>query len=233
MAKAVLGEFFATLIFLFVVEATATNLNITQDKNASIIGGVSTAFTAIAVIYSFADVSGAHFNPAVTFGTCVMGKTSWRKGACYMVAQLIGSVFSTLFVKAIFPRASQDNKPYNVVDNLKVDFSRNADKNINWQEAFGTEFILTFMLVYVIFAVAFDTVDTSNAVRVTTGANDAGAGDTEAIMMEEANAGASNNAGAGTSEIDRRVGRNLTIYTTSGSTKASFSTRLLSLLTFC
>jgi glycerol uptake facilitator-like aquaporin len=31
------------------------------------LGCLGTSFTLIALIYSFSDVSGAHFNPAVTF----------------------------------------------------------------------------------------------------------------------------------------------------------------------
>jgi glycerol uptake facilitator-like aquaporin len=45
-----------------------------------VLGALSTALCAVALIYSFADVSGAHFNPAVTFATIITGKTSVTKG---------------------------------------------------------------------------------------------------------------------------------------------------------
>ena len=45
-----------------------------------VLGAISSAFVSVALIYSFADVSGAHFNPAVTFATMVTGKTSIKKG---------------------------------------------------------------------------------------------------------------------------------------------------------
>jgi glycerol uptake facilitator-like aquaporin len=72
-----------------------------------------------------------------------------------------------------------------------------------------TEFTLTFILVYVIFAVAFDTVDTTNTVKVDVPKG----GDQEQLIDEQ----------AGAQLVDKTVGRNLTIYTTSGSSKAGFA----------
>ncbi|RKP22173.1 aquaporin-like protein, partial [Rozella allomycis CSF55] len=187
LAKALLGEFLATFIFLFVVMATGVNVyRLGGDAVGIIIGGVGTGFTAVAVIYSFADVSGAHFNPAVTFGTMVMGKTSWIKGAGYIGVQLFAAVIATAFLAVVFPEKG------NVV------FSEvlvSVYKDTNVINAVVTEFILSFILVYVIFAVAFDTVDSTNAAPIVTG---------NALK-------------------DRSIGRNLTIYTTSGSTKAGFA----------
>jgi aquaporin related protein len=84
LIKAIFGEFLATFLFIFVV--LATHVNVVRSTSGAVgssisllLGGISTGFTAVAIIYSFADVSGAHFNPAVTFGTMVMGKTSWGK----------------------------------------------------------------------------------------------------------------------------------------------------------
>ncbi len=57
------------------------------------------SFIAVAVIYSFADISGAHFNPAVTFATVVTGKMTWKKGASFMAAQLLGSVWASFWVR--------------------------------------------------------------------------------------------------------------------------------------
>src|SRR4051812_2956448 len=83
--------------------ATSVNsLRVGSDSSA-IVGGVSTAFVSVALIYSFADVSGAHFNPAVTFATIVTGKTSLLKGFLYIAAQLIASVLATVFLFVIFP----------------------------------------------------------------------------------------------------------------------------------
>ncbi len=74
------GEGLVTFLFLFIVEAVSINNGRQEIPENLVLGALSTAFCAIALIYSFADVSGAHFNPAVTFATFVTGKTSIRKG---------------------------------------------------------------------------------------------------------------------------------------------------------
>jgi len=62
--RAVLGEVLVTFLFITCVVATSCNLsraNIT-DPAAQ---GLATALVSVGLIYSFSDVSGAHFNPAV------------------------------------------------------------------------------------------------------------------------------------------------------------------------
>ena len=65
---------------------------------------------------------------------------------------------------------------------------------------------LAFILVYVIFAVAFDTANTSNTIKVDV------PGNMETGLLEE-------NSAAGEALRDHSVARNLNIYTTSGNTK--------------
>jgi len=48
-------------------------------SSIALIEALCTGFCATALIYSFADVSGAHFNPAVSFATFVTGKISFVK----------------------------------------------------------------------------------------------------------------------------------------------------------
>lgn len=80
LLRAVFGEGLCTFLFLFIVEAVAVNNGRQEQPENLTLAAVSTAFCSIALIYSFADVSGAHFNPAVTFATMVTGKVSLRKG---------------------------------------------------------------------------------------------------------------------------------------------------------
>jgi len=72
MFGAVLGEFVATFIFLYVVSAGAINtagLTVAPLANALIAG-----FALCSIAFAFGEVSGAHVNPAVTFATWLAGK---------------------------------------------------------------------------------------------------------------------------------------------------------------
>ncbi|KAJ3187737.1 hypothetical protein HDU85_006130 [Gaertneriomyces sp. JEL0708] len=200
--RAVFGEGLCTFLFLFVVEAVSIN-NIRQKQaEGLVLAAVSTAFVSIALIYSFADVSGAHFNPAVTFATMVTGKVSLRKGLAFMGIQLFAAIWSVVACMIVFP--PDVNAGFkSVAENIIVDVNPEA----HLLRAFCMEIILTFVLVYVIFATAFDTVDTSNEVKV----------------KEKNAAGGEKQVSPVTAAADKSVGRYLTIYTTSGTTKAGFA----------
>ena len=92
MFRAIIAEFIATMIFLVVNLGTLINLNLNSSSQGGIViqNAVACGFTAIAMIYSFAEISGAHFNPAVTFATWLAGKVSNRKALFFMLAQLAG-----------------------------------------------------------------------------------------------------------------------------------------------
>lgn len=188
LVKAILGEMLCTFLFIYIVCATSANFIRLKTVNNPVVGALSTGFASVALIYSFADVSGAHFNPAVTFATIVTRKTGLTKGLMYMGAQLLGAVFSSLILLATFP---QNFDKGNVAAEVAVVPA--SDANIG--NAFLTELILTFILVYVIFAVAFDTVDNKNVQVV-------------------------NTPGGGK---QKKGSNSLTIYTTSGATKAGFA----------
>ncbi|KAI8919433.1 aquaporin-like protein [Powellomyces hirtus] len=193
LLRAVFGEGLCTFLFLFVVEAVAVNNGRSENDTNLTLAAVSTAFVSIALIYSFADVSGAHFNPAVTFATMVTGKVSLRKGLAFMFIQLVAAIFSVVALLIVFPG------PHPGYASIPASIVVSVHSTAHLGQALAMEIMLTFILVYVIFATAFDTVDTTNAVKVKT------KGDKKAAARDEA------------------VGRNLTIYTTSGNTKAGFA----------
>src|SRR5215210_5424395 len=54
------------------------------------------------LVSALGAVSGAHFNPAVTFGVWLGGQIPWRRGLAYVVAQLIGALLAGLVLRAVF-----------------------------------------------------------------------------------------------------------------------------------
>jgi len=187
LGRALLGEFLCTFLFLFTAMAVPWNMTRSGINNPAT-EALNVAFIAVALIYSFADISGAHFNPAVTFATVVTGKMTWKKGCAFIAAQLLGSVWASFWFIVVFPDGVKN------IANLALV----PDPAIGRGYQLAMEFTLTYILIYVIFSVAFDTVD-SKKVEVKQ-------------MGLEGDVGAKNiNA------------RNLTIYTASGNTKAGFA----------
>lgn len=189
LIRAVLGELLCTFLFIYIVCATQANFIRLKTVLNPVVGALSTGFASVALIYSFADISGAHFNPAVTFATIVTRRTAISKGLMYIGAQLVGAVLSAIVLLATFPETY-------AVGNIATQVAVAPATDANIGNAFLMELVLTFILVYVIFAVAFDTID-DKAVKVVSNANN-------------------NNKQAGS-------GQALTIYTTSGNTKAGFA----------
>ncbi|GAM20189.1 hypothetical protein SAMD00019534_033640 [Acytostelium subglobosum LB1] len=180
LIRALLGELLCTFFLMYIVYSAAANFKRYPNASSVVGNALAPTFAVIALIYSFADVSGAHANPAVTFATVLTRKMSVTKGVLYVVMQVIGCVLAALFLNASFPHKFDEGSPAAATAIIPA-----ADSNLS--NIFITELLLTFILIYVIFAVAFDTID--DDVQVRRGKNNG----------------------------------NLTIYTTSGATKAGFA----------
>src|SRR5689334_21993196 len=62
----------------------------------------ATAAGLFAVILMFGPVSGAHFNPVVSFADAAMGGISWRDAAAYLPAQVAGCVTGAVAANLMF-----------------------------------------------------------------------------------------------------------------------------------
>ncbi|WP_157940161.1 aquaporin [Arthrobacter ruber] len=49
-------------------------------------------FAVIAAMIAFGYISGGHFNPAITIGSAVAGRTGWKSVVPYVVAQVLGAL---------------------------------------------------------------------------------------------------------------------------------------------
>ncbi len=54
------------------------------------------------MIYAIGHRSGAHINPAVTFGFALRGVFAWRRVPGYVIAQLIGALIAAAVLRALF-----------------------------------------------------------------------------------------------------------------------------------
>ncbi|HWL66604.1 MAG TPA: MIP family channel protein [Actinomycetota bacterium] len=108
--------------------------------------------TALAVlVYAFGGVSGAHFNPAVTFALAVSNRFKWKEVVPYWVVQILGAVVGAFIIAGIY---GQDGASLAGTDILFGATALSDDVN-QWQGILGEAFI-AFVLMTGIMAVAVD-----------------------------------------------------------------------------
>jgi aquaporin TIP len=122
----------------------------------AIIATQGTNLTAIALAHGLAigvmasavgHISGGHFNPAVTFGFWVTRRIEAHLAAAYLFFQLTGALVAALLLDALLPNQQVD------AVNLGAPAIGNG---IGAGAGVVIEAILTFFLVWVIFATAAD-----------------------------------------------------------------------------
>lgn len=87
--KAVLAEFIGTFALVFVATATAL-----VNGNNLVPVALAEGFVVAAFIYAYGNISGAHINPAVTFGLALNGTVKWATAAFYWIAQFAGAILA-------------------------------------------------------------------------------------------------------------------------------------------
>ena len=69
---------------------------------ALLANALATGAALVALILTFAPISGAHFNPAVTLIGAWSGAFPWRQAPAYVAAQLLGAVTGVAAAHAMF-----------------------------------------------------------------------------------------------------------------------------------
>ncbi len=117
--------------------------------------GVSIAFglTVVAMAYGLGHISGAHLNPAVSFGCYVNGRMSAKEMLAYMGAQTVGAIIAAGVLAIICCSCGQELGTF--AANGFGDFFSDTDKAAGYLDcgmggAFITEAVLTFLFLMVI-----------------------------------------------------------------------------------
>ena len=103
--RAIVAEFVGTAVLLATVvgsgimgeQLAAGNVAIALLANT-----VATGAVLVALILTFSSVSGAHFNPAVSFADATQGGLSFRAASGYAGAQVAGAVSGVLVAHIMF-----------------------------------------------------------------------------------------------------------------------------------
>lgn len=101
------SELVGTFLLVFFIGAAATvALNLERGSSTAqdfILIGLVAMLVLAFLIYTLADVSGAHFNPAVTLGLLSIGQVKAKDVGPYLLCQLVGAVLAALTVKVLMP----------------------------------------------------------------------------------------------------------------------------------
>ncbi len=133
------AEFFGTFAMVF----AGTGAIVVNHVSGGAIMHVGVAITwgliVMAMIYALGDVSGAHFNPAVTCGFWLSGRFPARCVGPYVIAQVAGALVASAALRLIFGNVAF----------LGASLPAGSDG-----QSFALEIVLTALLMFVILSVS-------------------------------------------------------------------------------
>ena len=141
------GAFFLVYTGTATASAAASGKTIAGAPPNSLSVALAFGLVLAALVGALGPVSGAHLNPAVTLGLAITRRFPWRYVPSYLLFQLIGAVLGALATWATLGDAAKTNG--------KLGLTKPAE-GISDGRAFVVEFFITFLLVFVVIAVATD-----------------------------------------------------------------------------
>ncbi|KAL6629645.1 hypothetical protein ACP70R_029410 [Stipagrostis hirtigluma subsp. patula] len=138
----IIAEIFGTYFLIF---AGCGAVTINASKNGQItFPGVAIVWglAVMVMVYAVGHISGAHFNPAVTFAFATCGRFPWRQVPAYALAQMLGATLASGTLRLMFG-GSHEHFPGTLPSGSDV-------------QSLVIEIITTFYLMFVISGVATD-----------------------------------------------------------------------------
>ncbi len=136
-------RYISEIIGTFAIVFCGTGAIIINQETGGTITHVGVAFTfgliVMSMIYALGNISGAHFNPAVTIAFAVAKKFDTKDVLPYIISQIFGAVLASFTLHLLFP--------------ANEFLGSTLPTGSNFQ-SFVLEFILTFLLMMVILNVA-------------------------------------------------------------------------------
>lgn len=165
LAKALVAEYVMTAAFIFLSTGMViSGCNTTGDTTGSVAGSSATTKAApgscflgsttllniafgfglsiFVSVYVAASFSGGHINPAVTLAFVLTQRVSLVRGFLYIIFQCLGSCTGSAFVYAINGNGFR----------AAIGAANRLNTGIDSVNAWAVETILTFILVFVVFA---------------------------------------------------------------------------------
>ncbi len=137
--RAAVAEFIGTAFLLAgVVGSGIMAERLTDDVGLQLLANsTATVGILIALILTFADTSGAHFNPAVTITDLVLGGISAAQAGAHLLAQFVGGAVGVIAANIMF-----------AIDPVNISTKSRAGADLVFAEG-----VATFGLLIVIFGI--------------------------------------------------------------------------------
>lgn len=138
-------ELVGAFALVFVGAGTIMSLGPQADAGTLEVA-LATGLTIGVMVCAVGHISGGHFNPAITFGFILTRRMNAVLGVAYWIAQLLGAVLAALLLRWIFPAANRD----------AANLGAPSVHTIDIGAALVVEALITFFVVWVVFALTTD-----------------------------------------------------------------------------
>ena len=151
------AEVIGTAILILLGDGVVAAVLLSQSKAQNsgwIVIALGWGMAVAMAVFAVGQFSGAHLNPAVTFGFAVMGNTEWSDVPEYIGGELVGAFIGACLVFAAYSnhwKATED-------PGLKLAVFSTAPAIRNTAANIITEVIGTFLLVFGVLAITADAV---------------------------------------------------------------------------
>ena len=139
--KSLIAELIGTFTMVFCGCGAMTINEITNGSVSHVGVAMTWGLIVMAMIYAFGEISGAHFNPAVTVAFAFAKKFKWINVPKYILFQSIGAFLAVGVLWFLFPESNSFGHTY-------------PAENFAPYKAFVLELLLTFFLMVVIINVS-------------------------------------------------------------------------------
>ena len=133
--KKYISEFIGTFIMMFCGTGSMTINEVTGGDVTHVGIGITWGLIVMAMIHAFGEISGAHFNPAVSIAFAYAKKFSWKEVPIYIFFQVGGAFAASLLLMWLFPESK---------------LLGSTIPSIDLGRAFVIEILLAFFLMVVI-----------------------------------------------------------------------------------
>jgi aquaporin Z len=144
LAKRLVAEFIGVFTLCFIGILAINQADGTGGSAALMHVAFAHGLAIAVMVTALGAISGAHFNPAVTFGFVVARRMTLPTAFAYAIAQLAGGMIAGLVLMALFgPEAVSVGTPQ-------------VAANLGYMTALILEAVATFFLALVVFGTAID-----------------------------------------------------------------------------